>query len=469
MSHSHSHSTTNDNDSSMSTMSTSTPTTVTKSVTGGGGGGGGHGGHGSGPAWAPGTCALMSDPGITTLPYSYENSWIFIWVMIFFFFLLPYANYLRMVGNRDDDTNKLRRAKILYIIHWLSAIILTIGTNPINHAPSFMQPFDTRIIFGLWVVILPLYLMGRDCGLGKYCCYRSSEFCQFQGTFWDFGVMGVGSFGVTLNGLWTTIGYHELNTDIGHLIPALGFLSYSGLLLYFSGSNRRQSINLVRAEGWMWISWGLFFDTYFTIIMVGIHGWFSGEEHLYQAFMYIWCGATAILFSRMGIRTSFPLATLCLTMGFMMMNHGQQCTLVSMMHRTTGMMFLIAGVLRYTERLLEASFFMALAAGTFAFTGNSQALWADAYFDAMSYVYVSMIFTGAWWAYCAWLFQSYWHHHHQQQEDSSNINGSSSPSRVVAVDGNGNKQSSSQATYHAVKNHDDGESTLKTEDVGDGV
>lgn len=69
-------------------------------------------------------------------------------------------------------------------------------------------------------------------------------------------MVGLGSLSIPIVAFWAAIGSHELNTDIGHFVPGLGFAAYAGLLLYFAGPTRAQSMDLVRAEGWMWVSFG---------------------------------------------------------------------------------------------------------------------------------------------------------------------------------------------------------------------
>jgi hypothetical protein len=124
--------------------------------------------------------------------------------------------------------------------------------------------------------------------------------------------------------------------------------------------------------------------------------------------MYVWTGGTAVSLAKQNIRTGMPMFTLCFTMGIMMMHHVQYCPVLSMMHQTTGLMFIVSGLFRYFDRILETSFFMMMAGATFAFSNNASVFWADAHFDSMSYIFFVMVVGGTWWSYMGWMFAEDW-------------------------------------------------------------
>jgi len=385
-----------------------------------------HAGHGapappmppSAPSHGEGTVSFgneaCKDPETLEM-YTYENAWVF-FVVLLQSVLLPLGFYYRSLGRGAEPNARITlRGYGIMAMCWLLIVICALAASDVNHAPRRMNPFDSRLVFGLWSVVFPLYTVVRDFASGPasklLCCCLSAESMELLGKFWDFAVCGIGSLALLAVAMWTAIGYHEMNTDIGHLVPSLGFIAYSGLLLYNAGRERRSTLGFQRAEAAMWITWGAFFDVYFTLIQVGFNGWTIGEQHLYQALMYIWTGSTALFMARINIRTGFPMFTMCLQMAWMMTMHLQYCPLLSMMHQATGMFFLIAGVFRYFERILEASFFMMMAGSAFLFSSNAIVYFGDQHFDNMSYVFSVMVFGGTWWMYMAWMFLDEWHHH----------------------------------------------------------
>ena len=345
--------------------------------------------------------------------YSYENTWVFV-LMFIQAAILPLGFYYRAQG-RGVQSNARLTMKGYSLIGscWIIILLCTLGMSDVNHAPRRMNPFDSRLISGIWLILLPLYLFVRDFAstVGSNVCCRclSDETQYLLGKFWDLCFCGIGSLALTVTSMWAAIGYHEVNTDIGHLVPSMGFISYAGLLLYNSSTDRKMSLAFQRAEAYMWISWGAFFDIYFTLLQVGFNGWTIGEQHLYQALMYIWTGATALFMARLNFRTGFPMFTLCFQMGIMMTMHLQYCPLLSMMHQATGMFFCVAGLFRLFDRILEASFFMMMAGSAFLFSNNASVYFADQHFDNMSYVFAVMVIGGTWWTYMAWMFIDEWY------------------------------------------------------------
>jgi len=367
---------------------------------------GGHAGHGGLPVGDPG----CTDNG-SVVPYVYTDAWVFL-LMLIQCVVIPIGFYFRSKGIKNRDASVTMKGHALIGFCWFLLLVCTLGSSNVNVAP-LERKFDIHLVFGIWLIALPTYLFFRDFapdGCSKICCRcLSPETAHLIAKFWDYAVCGISSFGLTIVSFWKALGYYELDTDIGHLIPALGFMGYAGLLLYNSGPHRRTSIDLMRGEAYMWLAWGSFFDFYFTAIQVGLVAWTFGEQHLYQALMYVWTGGTALFMSKLNIRTGFPMFTLCWTMGIMMFHHLQPCPLLSMMHQTTGLFFLITGVFRYLDRILEASFFMTMASVSFAFSGNSVVYFANPRFDSMSYIFFVMVLGGTWWAYMAWLFLDDWH------------------------------------------------------------
>jgi hypothetical protein len=343
--------------------------------------------------------------------------------------LAPWGWLNRMDGIRQGDMAKRNKGYRILSVCFLIGLIFLLFEDGINHSPEGEIPFSNKIVYGCFITVVPLYLLLRDRGIlcpvgANRCCGREGStwemICHAQGEFWDYGLMAVSSVGVTICGLWSTLACHDVQIEIGHWVPFLGFMAYAGVLLYFSGPARRDSLNLQYAEGWVWIAWGIVFNIYFTpgsgggLFYKFFHNgessprWGPDQQHIFQAMLYIFVGALGITLGKMGIKTGFHILLLGLGMFSMLNMHPQYCLLAKNMHVIAGQMFMLVGVLRVFHRIIETSLMMAVLSGAFVFSSACTVTWGDVMFEGVSYVTVTVMLWGSWWLYIAYMFQDHW-------------------------------------------------------------
>ena len=346
-----------------------------------------------------------------------------------------------MDGIREDDYAKRKKGYRILALCFLIGLMFLIFENGVNHSPDDQLPYSNKIVYACFITVVPVYLLLRDRGIlcppGATCCGRKGGylelFCYVQGEFWDYGMMGLCSVGVPVCVFWSAIACHDVQIELGHWVPFLGYMAYAGTLLYFSGPARVKSLNLQYAEGWLWIAWGIVFNVYFTPGSGGglfyplFHNgetsprWAVDQQHIFQAALYIFVGAASIVLGKLGVRSGFPILLLGWNMYSMLVMHPQYCLLERDMHILGGQMFLVIGFLRYFARILEASFMMALLSGAFVFSTACTVTFADANFEEVSFVAVTTMIWGTWWCYIAYLFRDHWN---IQESVAPEVNGS---------------------------------------------
>lgn len=330
-------------------------------------------------------------------------------------------------------------------------LIFLVFEDGVNHSPVSQIPYSNKIVYGCFITVVPLYVFLRDsgwlCPEGATCCRRRGGymemFCMAMGEFWDYGMMAICSVGVPVCGLWSAMACHDVQIELGHWVPFLGFLAYGGILLYFSGPTRRNSMNLQYAEGWCWIAWGIVFNVYFIPGSGGglfyrfFHGgqsssnWMPDQQHIFQAIFYIFVGACGIVLGRLNVKTGIHIFMLGWGMYSMLGVHPQFCLLARDMHRLGGQLFFAVGVLRFMNRILEASLVMTILSGAFVFSSSCTVTYADANFEPMSWVTFVVMSWGTWWAYVAYLFSDHWNM--PLDGATADQNGHAVPKKYVAV------------------------------------
>jgi len=358
---------------------------------------------------------------------SYENAWMMPFILLLVF-LSPWGWLNRMDGIREGDLQKKRKGYRILAVCFLIGLIFLIFEDGINHSPIDQIPYSNKIVYACFITVVPAYIFLRDTGVlcptGAACCGRKggygATFCMAMGEFWEYGMMALCSVGVPMCGLWSTMACHDVQIELGHWVPFLGYMAYAGILLYFSGPTRRSSINLQYAEGWVWIAWGIVFNIYFMPGSGGglfyrfFHGgktspnWGPDQQHIFQAMFYIFCGAVGIVAGLMGIRTGFHIALLGWGMFSMLNVHPQYCLLARDMHILAGQLFFGVGILRLFNKILETSLLMTILSGAFVFSSSCTVTWGDANFERISYITVVTMIWGTWWAYIAYLFRDHW-------------------------------------------------------------
>jgi len=383
--------------------------------------------------YAYGECMARME-NTRSVDFDYTDAWVLPVMLVFFTLLIPVANSyrvaakLRAAAGADADA-AWRSALIgwaLMAVHVGVAVVVAAASTGRNRAPQHWRRYEPRVVLWVWPAALAAYLAARDAVPWPRIARRfrtadrlfASDLCTFSAAFWDLAVPSIGSWAMPMLGFWVAVGYSDFNTDFGHILPALGFCGYAGLMLYNSTESRRRRGTLLRVEGWMWLVWGLVFIVPTSVLSTGWYGWRTGDDHLYQSVLCSWSGAASVVLTRTyrarygdGVlrhtadassTLSLPIATLLLVMGLWLLSHVQRCDTMTMLHRVAGVNFVLAAAMRLANHVLEASFFLALGAGVFAFTNTTQTYWFDLYFNPMSYALVSVFATGLWWSYnCA--------------------------------------------------------------------
>jgi len=362
---------------------------------------------------------------------SYENAWM-VPFLILLTVLIPWGWLNRMDGIRENNHDKKIKGYCILAVCFFIGLILLVFENGVNHSPESQIPYSNKIVFVCFITIVPFYLLLRDSGVlcptgANSCCCCGQRgnptlelICHSQGEFWEYGMMALSSVGVTMSGFWSTLGCHDVQIELGHWVPFLGFMSYAGVLLYFSGPRRRHSINLQYVEGWMWISWGIVFNIYFIPGSGGglfyrffHHGeisplWGLNQQHIFQAVFYIFTGGLGIGLAKVEIKTGFHILMLGIGMFSMLSLHPQYCLLERDMHVAAGQIFLIVGLLRFFNRIIEASLMMTVLSGTFACSTACTVTWGDVMFEGISFITFIVMLWGSWWLYVAYMFQDHW-------------------------------------------------------------
>jgi hypothetical protein len=378
---------------------------------------------------------------------SYENVWMIPFLALLAI-LAPWGWVNRMDGIREGDTGKKRKGYKILTVCFLLGLIFLIFEDGVNHSPIDQIPYSNKIVYACFITVVPLYLFLRDSGVlcptGAACCGRKGGYgemiCHTQGQFWDYGMMGICSVGVPMCGLWSSMACHDVQIELGHWVPFLGYLAYAGVLLYFSGPTRRNTIEMQYAEGWVWVAWGIVFNIYFMPGSGGglfyrlFHGgkaspnWGPDQQHIFQAMLYIFAGGVGIVLGRMGIKTGVHIAVLGWGMYTMLNVHPQYCLLARNMHVTAGQLFLVVGLLRFAGRILETSLLMTILSGAFVFSSSCTVTWGDANFEAVSFIAFIIMLWGGWWLYIVYLFQEHWN---IQETVAPSLNGGSKQYAVV--------------------------------------
>jgi hypothetical protein len=359
---------------------------------------------------------------------SYENVWMIPFLALLCV-LVPWGWVNRIDGVREGNTQKKRKGYRILGVCFLLGLVFLIFENGVNHSPLDQIPYSNKIVYACFITVVPLYIFLRDSGVlcptgARCCCGRKGGygemFCMAQGEFWDYGMMAISSVGVPMCGLWSSMACHDVQIELGHWVPFLGYMAYAGVLLYFAGPSRRNTIQLQYAEGWVWVAWGIVFNLYFMPGSGGglfyrfFHGgqtsrnWAPDQQHIFQAMLYIFAGAAGIVLGLMNIKTGFHMAVLGASMYSMLSVHPQYCLLAKDMHVIAGQLFLVVGLLRFAGRIVETSMVMTILSGAFVFSSSCTVTWGDANFERISFVAVIIMLWGSWWLYVAWMFQEHW-------------------------------------------------------------
>lgn len=399
--------------------------------------------------------------GLRTI--SYENKWMLPFLLLVVV-LVPWGWLKRMDGIAQQDITMRNRGYLILSVAWLINLFFLLFENGINHAPEDQIPYSNKIVYLCYILLIPAYIVARDFGKicstrgpqddsANCCCMRNrgpglcSMFVWGQTMFWEYGMMALASVGMAVCGFWSTISCHDVQIELGHWVPFLGFLAYAGILLYFAG-HRKNRILLQYAEGWCWVAWGVVFNVYFTFGSGGgllypyLHNgeispnWSPDQQHIFQAVMYIFIGGMAIVLGKMGQVSGLPILLLGYNMWAMLDMHPQYCALAKTMHVLAGQLFMVVGVLRFFDRIFETAVVMAVLSGSFVMSTNCSVVWGDANFESVSFITVVQMFWGSWFMYAAYLFKDHWLVERGGEESNGDVEKVNYAAVVSATDDN---------------------------------
>jgi hypothetical protein len=120
-------------------------------------------------------------------------------------------------------------------------------------------------------------------------------------------------------------------------------------------------------------------------------------------------GGLAIRLTSLGMKTGMPMALLFGTLFASFQVQSASCDFAEKLQIATGLLCLLVGVLRYSNKFLEASLMTSLMAGTYVSSSLCAASFGDNGFDSVAFSILLIVTWCAWWAFTAWQFRGYWH------------------------------------------------------------
>src|SRR5689334_4850911 len=96
--------------------------------------------------------------------------------------LAPWGWLLRMDGIREGDAAKKKKGYWILSVCFFIGLIFLVFENGINRSPEDQIPYSNKIVYGCFIILVPMYLFLRDSGVlcpsGATCCARKGGYAE---------------------------------------------------------------------------------------------------------------------------------------------------------------------------------------------------------------------------------------------------------------------------------------------------